>query len=116
MVFCGSRSSFGIGGGSLVVTAMTLYKRSIHQAIGTASAFGIVISIVACISSVIAGWSTEGLPVGSFGYVNLIGFAGIIVSSSFIAPLGAKLAHKLDQILLKRIFGFYLMFTAIKYS
>lgn len=105
---------FGIGGGSLVVTVMTLYNRSIHQAIGTASAFGIVISIVACISSIAVGWSAEGLPIGSLGYVNLIGFAGIVTSSIFVAPLGAKLAHKLNQVLLKKIFGFYLMFTAIK--
>lgn len=105
---------FGIGGGSLVVTVMTLYKRPIHQAIGTASAFGVVISIVGCIVSIIVGWSVEGLPFGSLGYVNLIGFLGIITSSSFSAPLGAKLAHKLDQALLKRIFGFYLIFTAIK--
>jgi uncharacterized protein len=105
---------FGIGGGSLVVTVMSLYKRSIHQAIGTASAFGIVISIVGCISSIFAGWSAEGLPFASLGYVNLIGFAGIVISSSFIAPLGAKLAHKLDQVLLKKIFGVYLMLTAIK--
>lgn len=105
---------FGIGGGSLVVNLMTLYKRSIHQAIGTASAFGIMISIVGCISSILAGWSAEGLPFASLGYVNLIGFAGIVISSSFVAPLGVKLAHKLDQVLLKKIFGAYLILTAIK--
>jgi uncharacterized protein len=105
---------FGIGGGSLVVTVMTLYKRPIHQAIGTASAFGVVISIVGCLTSIFVGLSVDGLPFGSFGYVNLIGFLGIVTSSSFAAPFGVKLAHKLDQVLLKRVFGLYLIFTAIK--
>ncbi len=105
---------FGIGGGSMVVTTMTLYQRSIHQAIGTASAFGVLISIVGCISSMIAGLSASNLPLASIGYVNLIGFAGIVISSSFTAPIGAKLAHSLDQKLLKRIFGLYLIFTAVR--
>lgn len=109
-----SSSLFGIGGGSIVVTFMTLYKRSIYESIGTASAFGVVISVVGCISSIIAGWSKGDLPFGSFGYVNLIGFFAIVISSVFLAPLGAKLAHRLDQVILNRIFGLYLILTAIK--
>lgn len=111
----GSCSSlFGIGGGSLVITTMTLFKRPILQSIGTASAFGIIISAVGSISSILVGWGADGLPYGSIGYVNFLGFIGIVSGSIFSAPLGVKVSHSLNQVLLKRIFGLYLIFTSIK--
>jgi uncharacterized membrane protein YfcA len=112
-IFLGSSSAlFGIGGGSIVVMIMTFFGRSIHQGIGTASGFGVLIATLGTLSYMVAGMNQVKLPFSSIGYVNLIAFISIICTSSFTAPLGAKLAHKLDPMVMKRIFGVYLLFTA----
>lgn len=113
-IFLGSSSAlFGIGGGSISIMIMSLYGIDIHKAIGTASALAIPIVLPGAIGFVIMGWGREGLPVGSFGFVSLIGLVGIVMTSMFAAPLGAKLAHKLNPITMKKVFGFYILFTAL---
>ena len=61
----------GIGGGTVGVPAMTLCGVPIHRAVGTASAFGAIISIPGAIGAAIAGWGVAGLPPYSLGYVEL---------------------------------------------
>lgn len=113
-IFLGSSSAlFGIGGGSISIMIMSLYGTEIHKAIGTASALAIPIVLPGAIGFAIMGWGQEGLPVGSLGFVSLIGLIGIVITSMLTAPLGAKLAHKLNPITMKKIFGFYILFTAL---
>ena len=54
----------GIGGGVMNNTFMTLYGRSIHQAVATSSGMGVLISIPGMIGYIWAGWSAGSLPVG----------------------------------------------------
>jgi uncharacterized membrane protein YfcA len=93
------------------VLTMTLSNRPIHQAIGTASAFGALIAIPGTLGFIIIGWSKTGLPLGSLGYVNAIGWIAISAVSLLTAPLSAKLAHNLNPNMLKRAFGIYLVVT-----
>lgn len=102
----------GIGGGTPAVLIMTLSGRPIHRAVATAAGFGTIIAVPGAIGSVIIGWGQEGLPFGSFGYVNLIGLIGITTMSVLTAPLGVAAAHKLDAAKLKRVFGVYLLITS----
>jgi uncharacterized membrane protein YfcA len=44
--------------------------------------------------------------------VNLIALAAITTMSVLTAPLGAAMAHSLDQRMLKRVFGVYLLITS----
>jgi len=106
-------SLMGIGGGSLSVPLLTLCGIPIHRAIGTAAAFGLFIAVPATIGFVLSGWGVGGRPFGSLGYVNGLGFSLITLSAWPMVPLGAKLGHKMDATVLRRIFGVCLALVAI---
>ncbi len=102
----------GIGGGTVGVPCMTLCGVPIHRAVGTASAFGAIISIPGTIGSIIAGWHAAHLPPYSLGYVNLLGFLLIAPASYFVAPFGAQIAHMTDVRRLRYLFAFFIAVTA----
>jgi len=105
-------SLMGIGGGSLSVPLLTLCGVPIHRAIGTAAAFGLFIAVPATLGFILSGWSVPNRPFGSLGYVNGLGFALITIAAWPMVPFGAKLAHKMDATLLRRIFGICLALIA----
>lgn len=107
-------SLMGIGGGTLGVPTMAAFSYPIHRAVGTASAFGLVISIPAVIGFVISGWDVPGRPPLSLGYVSLVATAIILPFTTFFAPLGARIAHALEPKWVKRAFAIFLTLTAIK--
>jgi uncharacterized membrane protein YfcA len=108
--FC---SLLGIGGGTPAVLIMTLNGVNIHRAIATAAGFGTLIAIPGALGNMLIGLGQKDLPIGSVGYVNLIALAAIVAMSFFTAPLGVAAAHSLDPVKLKRVFGVYLIVTAI---
>jgi uncharacterized protein len=103
----------GIGGGAFGVTVMTLCGRPIHQAVATASGFGAAIALPASLGYVIAGWGREGLPPWSLGFVSVPGFVILAALTAITAPIGARLAHRLPQLTLKRAFALFLAFVAL---
>lgn len=105
----GVSSMMGIGGGTLGVPALTLLNHPVHRAVGTSSLFGLVISIPATFAYIIAGWGKGDVLPGSLGYVNLIGFALIAPLTTYFAPYGARLAHRLTREQLSRAFGVFLL-------
>ncbi len=107
-------SMMGIGGGSITVPVMTMYGTQIHRAVGTAAATGFLIGVPGAIGYIIGGWGVEGLPPGSLGFVNVIALVLIIPTSVLCAPLGARLAHRLDMVVLRRIFAVFLVVTMAK--
>lgn len=109
----GFSALLGIGGGTIAVLVMTAHGRSIHQSVATAAGFGIVIAIPGALGFAILGLTDHNpLPIGSFGYVNLLAMAAISAMSFITAPWGAGLAHRLNSQMLKRIFGIYLIVTS----
>jgi len=78
-----------------------------------AAAFGLFIAVPATIGFVLSGWSVSGRPFGSLGYVNSLGFALITLSAWPMVPMGAKLAHRMDAAVLRRVFGLCLALVAI---
>lgn len=106
-------SLLGIGGGTVAVIVMTLCGRSIHRAIATAAGFGFIIAVPGTIGWMVIGLGTPGLPIGSVGYVNLLGAAVITSMSILTAPLGVAAAHALPPEPLKRVFGGYLLVIAV---
>jgi uncharacterized membrane protein YfcA len=52
-------------------------------------------------------------PPGSLGFVNLPALLAISLASLVTAPMGAKLAHNLEQVVLKRMFGIYLISVSV---
>ncbi|MEC7796075.1 MAG: sulfite exporter TauE/SafE family protein [Pseudomonadota bacterium] len=103
----------GVGGGSLGGMTMTLFGRPIHQAVATASGFGVAIGAAAAAGFVVFGWDAPGRPPLSLGYVNLPAAVIMGTMTSLSAPLGARLAHRLDRRVLKKAFAVYLLATAL---
>jgi uncharacterized membrane protein YfcA len=103
----------GIGGGAFGVTVLTLSGRPIHQAVATASGFGAAIALPAALGYVVAGWGREGLPPWSLGFVSVPGFFVLAALTATTAPIGARLAHRLPQLSLKRAFAVFLALIAL---
>lgn len=103
----------GVGGGAMGSMLMTLCGRPIHQAIATASGFGMAIGLPAAAGFIVFGWGTTGRPMWSLGFVNLPGLVVMAILASLVAPVGARLAHRMDRLLLRRTFGLFLALTAI---
>ena len=110
----GLSTMMGIGGGTIGVPVMTLFGVPIHRAVGTASAFGLIISIPGTLGAILTGWGAHGLPPYSLGFVNLLGFILIAPVSYFAAPLGAHIAHSTDRAKLRAIFAVFIAVTAAR--
>ena len=105
----------GIGGGSISVPFMRLFGYSIRNAIGTSAALGFVISVVGAITMSFSGSMFDDVnsPL-SIGYVNIPGFLVFVPVTMIMAPIGARLVHKIEKKLLSRIFGCFLIVIAIR--
>jgi uncharacterized membrane protein YfcA len=110
----GISTMMGIGGGTIGSPALTLFGMPINRAVGTATAFGVIISIPGAIASVLSGWGMERLPPYSYGYVNLLAFAVIAPVVFVVAPLAAHFAHLVDRTRLRRTFALFVAITAAK--
>ena len=110
----GFSSMLGVGGGTFSVPILTMLNRPMHRAVGTAAAFGLLISLPGAISFIVSGWSDSRLPIASWGYVNLIAMTIIAPVTVLAAPMGAGVAHRLGQSQLRFVFGFFLFVIAIR--
>lgn len=114
VVLGGIASLLGIGGGALFVPMLNYFSVDMRRAIGCAAASGIAISVFGTLGYVIAGWQHYQLSDGFIGYIYLPALLGIITTSVFTAPIGAKLAQQLPVLIIKRVFGIFLLLVAAK--
>jgi len=114
----------GIGGGQLSNLFMTFYSRPIHQAVATSSGLGILISIPGTLGYVYAGWPQMAAhpdvialqPPLALGYVSLLGLGLVIPTSTWMAPVGARLAHRLSKRRLETAFGIFLLLVCARFA
>ena len=107
-------SLVGIGGGTLTVPMLTFCNYPAHKAVGTAAGVGLIISLPAAITMLVLGTAPSDAPIGTYGLVNVIGFACIVPLTVVFAPLGARLANVLDAQKLKKVFAIVLMVTGVR--
>ena len=107
-------SLVAIGGGSLSVPLMTWCNVKVHNAIGTSAAIGLPIALAGALGYLINGWNSTNLPEWSIGYVYLPALVLISLVSTFTAPMGARLAHRLPVATLKKIFAAVLVLLSAK--
>jgi len=106
----------GISSGSLVTMILTLYGKSIHNAVATAAGIGVPITIAGTIGYCLAGLPHQDLmPPLSIGFVSLIGVVLVAPISSFVAPFGARLAHRLPRRQLELWFAAYLLLASARF-
>lgn len=109
-------SLIGISGGSLSNIVLTLYGKSMHQAVATSAGLGVPITIVGTIGYIAAGLPHHALvPPLSLGFVSLIGVAVMAPVSSLTAPYGARLAHTLSRRTLEITFSIFLLLMAARF-
>jgi uncharacterized membrane protein YfcA len=109
-------SLMGISGGSLATMMMTLYGVPIHNAVATSAGLGVPITIAGTLGYLIAGLPHQAqLPPLSLGFVSAIGVVMIAPISSWIAPLGARLAHALPRRRLEIGFGLFLIAASLRF-
>jgi uncharacterized membrane protein YfcA len=106
----------GIGGGVLTNTFMTLYGRSIHQAVATASGVSVLIALPGVIGYIWAGWGDPSVPPFSAGFVNLLGLVLVIPITVLVAPVGVRIAHALSKRQLEVGFGLFLLVVATRFA
>jgi len=110
----GFSALMGIGGGTLSVPILSMMSFPVHRAVGTASAFGLVIAVPAVVGFIWSGFGVEGRPPYSLGYVSIPAAVLIFSASVFTAPLGSRLAHWLSPKYLRLAFAAFLFLSALR--
>jgi uncharacterized membrane protein YfcA len=110
-VVCGLVSA---GGAFMTVPFMLFCGLAITTAIGTGAALGVPVAVVGTIGYVFSGLQVAGLPPLALGFVHVPGLLGIVAGSMLTAPWGARAAHRMPVITLRRIFAGLLFVLATK--
>ncbi len=106
----------GVSGGSMSNMILTLYGKTIHQAVATSAGLGVPISIAGTVGYMAAGLPQQSLlPPLSIGFVSLIGVALMAPVSSFTASYGVRLAHWLPKRRLEIAFGVFLLLVSARF-
>lgn len=103
-----------IGGGAMTVPFLTWCNVPLRQAVGTSAAVGFPIALGGTLGYVLNGLAVGALPAGSLGFVHLPALLWVAAASTLVAPLGARLAHRLPAALLRRVFAGLLIVLAAK--
>jgi uncharacterized protein len=106
----------GIGGGAYVTAFMKFRGWAIHKAVATASGFGPIIAIPAVLGFIAEGWGSPLLPPLSLGYVSFLGVAVIAPVSVLAAPLGVRVAHRLQRRTLELVFMAFLLAVCARFT
>ena len=102
------------GGAFLSIPFLAWCNLPLKRAIGTAAANGFPIAVAGTAGYILNGLRVEGLPEGSLGYVYLPALAIIVAASMPLAPLGARLAHRLPVKRLRMVFALMLYALALR--
>ena len=109
-------SLMGISGGSVMAIILTSYGRPIHSVVATSAALGVPIAIAGTIGYCLAGLPHQDLlPPLSLGFVSAIGVVLLAPVSSYVAPIGARLAHALPRRALEIGFGLFLLTASARF-
>ena len=107
-------SLVGIGGGSLTVPTLVSCGWTMRRAVGSSALMGLVIAIPGMISFMIVGLgAASDLPL-STGYVWWPAVMVIAAAAYSTTKLGAIFSSKIDQALLRRVFGVFLMIVGAR--
>lgn len=113
LIVGGVSSIMGIGGGTLSVPILSIFKYPMRRAVGTAAAIGLLISIPGAIGALLSGFGNPDLPPFSIGFVNLLAFVILVPVTGFVAPFGARIAHTIKPRYLRCAFAVFLLFNSL---
>ena len=110
-IVCGLVSA---GGAFLTIPFMLWCGVPMRTTIGTAAMIGIPVAVVGTIGYLISGWNVPGLPADALGFISVTALVGLVCGSVVTAPYGARLAHRLPVLTIKRVFACLLYVLATK--
>lgn len=110
----GVSSVLSAGGAFMSIPFLAWCGVPLRRAIGTAAAIGLPIALAGSAGYVVQGFRTDGLPRWTLGYVYLPALALVVVPSMLVAPLGARLAHRLPVKRLRIVFAVLLYVLAAR--
>lgn len=102
----------GVSGGAFSTPLLTLLGVPIHGALAVSSAGAAVIAALGSIGSLLNGLGVAGRAPRSLGYLDVVAVAVMLPAILMAAPLGVKLASRLGERLLRRLFGVFLFGVA----
>ncbi|KIH76745.1 hypothetical protein SAMN05660860_00876 [Geoalkalibacter ferrihydriticus] len=106
---------FGIGGGVITVPLLVIALRQpIHLAVGNSSALIVVSAFAATIFYILLGRNVPDLPPYCFGYVNVLVATLVAPLSILCARLGVRLASRVRNDRLMRIFAVFLIVIGLR--
>jgi uncharacterized membrane protein YfcA len=104
----------GIGGGVVAIPLLLRFGLPMRNAAATSITCALIASIIGTITFTLAGWHVAGTPAGTTGFVYWPAAIAIGVIGVSIVPLGAKLAKRLSNTTLKRIFAVVLLIIGVE--
>jgi len=106
-------SIVGVGGGTMVVPFLVWCNVAMRNAVATSSACVLPLAIAGTLGFVMGGWKNIDLPDYSFGFIYLPALLGVIITSVLFAPVGARLAHRLPAVVLKKYLRDFCLYWAL---
>lgn len=104
----------GVAGSAFSVPFLTHRGVRMHVAVVVSVAIAMTVSIVGAITFYLMGMHVSGLPHWSLGYIYLPAWIGLAMGGICVAPLGAKISHRISAEKLKLSFALFLFVVAIK--
>lgn len=102
----------GIASGIFAIPYLMRFDLPMKTVVGTSTAAAGFYSLFGTLGYISAGRLEPGLPPYSLGFVYLPAFAVMAVVVAIVGPLGVRLMHRVDDVLLQRIFAIFLFFAA----
>jgi len=107
-------SVLAAGGAFLSIPFLAWCNLPLKRAIGTAAANGFPVAVAGTIGYVVQGLRAPDLPQWSLGYVYLPALLLIVAASMPMAPLGARLAHRMPVKRLRVVFALMLFALGLR--
>jgi uncharacterized membrane protein YfcA len=113
-VIGGLSSLLSAGGAFVSIPFLAWCSVPLRRAIGTAAAIGFPIALAGTAGYVLQGMRVQSLPPWTLGYVYLPALALVVATSMLMAPLGARLAHRVPVKRLRLAFALMLYALAAR--
>lgn len=104
----------GVAGSAFSVPFLTHRGVTMHTAVVVSVAIAMTVSVVGATTFYLTGMHVSGLPHWSLGYIYLPAWIGLAIGGICVAPLGAKISHRISAEKLKLCFALFLFIVAIK--
>ncbi len=102
------------GIGSFTVPFLQKCGYGIKESVATSSMCSFIIACIGTVTYIFMGLQFSDLPKASVGFIYLPVFLPISLTSMLFSPLGARLAHYISPIVLKRVYSMLLIVVGFK--